>query len=97
MESKDELESILASSPEVVIDWTAPSWCGPCQRFAPHYEKAAAESSATFVAVDIDKAPWAVVDYGVLGVPRVDFYRHGEKSKELQGRTVIKLLNEVQS
>jgi thiol-disulfide isomerase/thioredoxin len=97
IEDKDRLLTVLASSPDVVIDFTAPSWCIPCQRFAPHYEKAAGNSDAKFVAVDVDKAPWAMLDYGVQGVPTVMLYRDGKFEKNLQERTVIKLLTEIQS
>ena len=104
IEDKDRLTAVLLSNPQVVIDFTAPSWCVPCQRFAPHYEKAAESASlqsnivglTKFVAVDVDKCPWAMLDYGVQGVPTVVLYRQGEYVKHLQERTVIKLLNEIQ-
>lgn len=91
-----DLYAIIAHNPTVVIDFTAPSWCVPCQRFAPHFDKAASSTDdVTFVAVDIDKAPWAVVRFGVQGVPTVMLYRNGEYVKNLQERTVIKLLAEI--
>lgn len=94
---EDVLNNILSSHPEVVIDFTGISWCVPCQRFAPHYERAAEQSEAKFVAVDIDEAPWAVLEYGIQSVPTVKLYRHGEFDKDLKARTVIKLLAEIQS
>jgi thiol-disulfide isomerase/thioredoxin len=97
VEDKDDLLVILASHQDVVVDFTAPSWCIPCQRFAPHYETAAGKSDAKFVAVDVDKAPWAMLDYGVQGVPTVMLFRDGKFAKNLQERTVIKLLTEIQS
>lgn len=95
IEDKDRFLTVLDSHPVVVIDFTAPSWCHPCQQFAPHYEIAAGKSEAKFVAVDVDKAPWAMLDYGVQGVPTVMLYRDGKYEKNLQERTVVKLLAEI--
>ena len=93
---EDDLDAIIADNPTVVIDFTAPSWCVPCQRFAPHFDKAAkAADGVTFVAVDVDKAPWAMVKFGVQGVPTVMLYKYGEYAKNLQERTVVKLLSEI--
>jgi thioredoxin-like negative regulator of GroEL len=92
-----ELQDLIDSAHEVVVDFTAPSWCRPCQQFAPHFDKAAEKSDATFVAVDVDKAPWAMADYGVRGVPTVMLYQNGEYVKNLQERSVIKLLAEINS
>lgn len=91
------LEDILSAHDEVVIDFTAPGWCVPCRQFAPHYDNAASKSDAKFVAVDVDKAPWAMVDYGVQSVPTVMLYKNGRYAKNLQERTVVKLLSEIQS
>ena len=91
------MRSILDSAHEVVVDFTAPSWCRPCQQFAPHFDSAADKSDATFVAVDVDKAEWAMVEYGVKGVPTVMHYRNGEYTQNLQERTVVKLLSEIDS
>lgn len=89
------LEDMIDAHDEVVIDFTAPAWCQPCKQFAPHFDNAASKSDAKFVAVDVDKAPWAMVDYGVRGVPTVMLYRDGQYVKNLQERTVIKLLGEL--
>ena len=89
-----DLESLISSGEEVVIRFTAP-WCAPCRQLAPHMEKAAEKSEANFVYVDIDKAPWAVVDYGILSVPQVMLYRDGKYVKHIVGRTVIQILSEL--
>lgn len=95
VESRSEFLDLLNTNDSVVVDFTAPAWCRPCQQFAPHFDSAAEKSDATFVAVDVDKAEWAMVDYGVRGVPTVKLFRSGEFVKDLSGRTVIKLLAEV--
>ena len=97
IEDADELRDLIDSAQEVVLEFTAPSWCQPCKRFAPHFDAAAVKSDATFIAVDVDKVPEAAVEYGVKGVPTVMFYRNGDYVKNLQERSSIKLLNEINS
>lgn len=91
------LEDIIADNETVVVDFQALAWCVPCRRFEPHFVAAAEQApNVKFVTVDIDKAPWAVVEYGVQGVPTVKLYRKGEYVKDLKERTVIKLLSELE-
>lgn len=92
---EQNLLDLLDSAHEVVVDFTAPGWCVPCQRFAPHFDAAAKESDATFVAVDVDKAPWATLAYGVRGVPTVKFFRNGMFVADLKERTALKLIDEL--
>lgn len=77
--SKDEFITASLEPGLVTVLFTAPSWCGPCQRFEPHYARAASvEKDIKFYAVDIDKAPWAVIDYGIRGVPTCWLYEDGQ-------------------
>jgi len=93
---QDALEEIIAGNDTVVVDFSAPAWCVPCMRFAPHFEKAAEKSDAKFVAVDVDKAEFAMVEYGVQGVPTVMLFKNGQYVKHLKERNVVKLLNEME-
>jgi thioredoxin-like negative regulator of GroEL len=104
IEDHEELKALFADDRyQVVVDFTAPSWCRPCQQFAPHYDKAAESAKfqsdvlgrTKFVAVDVDKAPWAMVGYGVQGVPTVTLFRGGESIATLKERTAVKLLAEI--
>lgn len=96
VEDQKQLEDLIEFGNKVVVDFTAPGWCRPCQQFAPHFDKAAEVSdTTTFVAVDVDKAPWAMQDYGVQGVPTVKHFDGGQYVSDLKGRTVVALLNEL--
>lgn len=99
IEDRSEFQDLLDTEPVVVVDFSAPAWCIPCQRFAPHFDAASEKSDATFVAVDVDKADWAMVDFGVRGVPTVKLFKNGQFVTDLvknpQDKTVIKLLNEI--
>lgn len=90
-----EFVKAIEENDNVVVDFTAPSWCRPCQQFAPHFDAAAEKSEAMFIAVDVDKAPWAMSEYGVRGVPTVKHYRDGNLQGDLKGRTVLALLSEI--
>lgn len=98
MHTEDQriLEDILSAHDRVVVKFTAPAWCVPCQRFAPVYEAVApTEPDVKFVAVDVDNAPWAMADYGVQGVPTVVLFENGERVRDLKERTAIKFKNEL--
>lgn len=92
---RSEFQDLLDTEQELVVDFSAPAWCRPCQQLAPHFDSASEKSEATFVMVDVDKADWAMVDYGVRGVPSVKLFRKGEFVTDLKGRTVIQLLSEI--
>ena len=93
---KGELQDLIDTEPRVVVKFTAPAWCRPCQQFAPHFKSASEKSDATFVAVDVDNADWAMVDYGVRGVPTVVLFENGERVRDLKERTALKLLSELE-
>ena len=55
----------------VVIDFNA-TWCGPCMRFKPTFEKVAAEyDGAVFLSVDVDNNPKAAEQFGVTNIPMI--------------------------
>lgn len=88
-------KDIVENNRLVVVDFSAPAWCRPCQQLEPHFKAAAEQSEAVFVEVDVDEAPWATSDYGVLGVPCVMLYENGQYYKHILSRTVVKLLGEI--
>ena len=99
IEDAGQLRDLIDTEPMVVVDFTAPAWCGPCQKFAPSFDAAAERHPATFVAVDVDKADWAMVEYGVKGVPNVQVFKNTEfvthVAKTPDTRTPIKFLAEL--
>lgn len=95
--SQEQLENlILQENKTVVVDFAAPAWCIPCQRFAPHFEMASKKTDAAFAHVDVDKAEWAMVEYGVQSVPTVMLFKNGQYVKHLKERTAPKLLQEIE-
>jgi len=61
----------------VIIDFWA-SWCGPCIKFAPIFEKAAEEyPDVVFGKVNIDEQQAIATQYGVHSVPNILVARDG--------------------
>lgn len=72
--SQEELDENLSSAKAeglgAVVLVTAPSWCGPCKQFEPHYKRAAETlDTVRFIAIDLDDNDWVSEAYGVRGVP----------------------------
>lgn len=94
---RSEFQDLLDTEETVVVKFWA-TWCGPCKQFAPSFEGAAERiEGATFVASDVDEADYAVVDYGVRGIPAVKLFRNGEFVADLTERKPIPFINEVNS
>jgi thioredoxin 1 len=94
-----QLHEILNNHDRVVIDFHAPSWCIPCRRLAPHIDAAAAKNDAVrFVKVDVDKADEDIRNtFPIMTVPTVLLFENGEQTREIQGRTAIQILQELDS
>lgn len=89
------LRAALDTDKPVVVDFSAPEWCVPCRKFAPHYEKAAANlPDVEFILVDIDRDDTMPIEFDVQSVPTVRLYRSGE-SVDLTERSVVRFTKEV--
>lgn len=74
----ESLTDIDVDQGRAVILFTAPSWCVPCVRFKPHWERAVANTNdVNFFYVDIDAVPDAMVEYSIRSVPTVKLYENG--------------------
>jgi thioredoxin 1 len=94
-----QLQEIFNGHDKVVVDFHAPSWCIPCRRLAPHIDVAAKKNDAVrFVKVDIDKADQDIRNtFPIMTVPTVLYFENGEQTREIQGRTAIQILQELDS
>lgn len=96
--SVSELREVLEQCSKVVVTFTQPRTCVPCRQFKPHLEKTAEQADdVAFAVVDLDKVPDAISEFDVMGVPTVKLFNDGVFSQNLQSRTVLPLLNEINS
>lgn len=97
--TQEALEKLIEDWHYVVVDFSAPDWCVPCQRLAPHFERAAQLlPQAIFAEVDVDSVDSKLLeDYGIQSVPTLHLYKHGHMVGELKGRTVNALVTEIEA
>ncbi len=80
----------------VVVDFTA-TWCGPCQRIAPSFQKLADENpNVLFIKVDVDENEETTAAYDISAMPTFIFIKNKEKVDAMQGADVNKLTSLVQ-
>jgi thioredoxin 1 len=99
--SEDPIAEILDYAQhfeKVIVDFSALAWCVPCRRLKPHYDAASEQlPNVKFLYVDADSYPEALTKLNVMGVPTLFAYKDGEYVGQLQERTVIRLVQEIES
>lgn len=70
-----------------VVDFGAPSWCGPCNRMAPYLARVAKanEGKIRFAAVDTDENNALSSKYNVKNLPTLVFFRNGREIGRMGG------------
>ena len=77
---------VLRSTVPVLLDFSA-EWCAPCKRLQPIVEAIAQEYDGRLKVahLDIDKAQATAVEYGILSVPTVLFFKEGKVRDQVMG------------
>ena len=79
-------ELVKQSSIPVLLDFWAP-WCGPCRMVGPIVEELAEELEGKVVVgkVNVDEQPALASEYGVMSIPTLVLFQHGQETDRLVG------------
>ncbi len=74
-----------AQLPAMVDFWAA--WCGPCRMVAPSVEELSREyaGKALIAKMDADVNPQTMLQYGIMGIPTLIFFKDGKEVERLVG------------
>ena len=76
---------VLESAEAVLVDFWAP-WCGPCRIVAPHLEELNNErQDLRVVKLNVDDNQRTAAQYGVMSIPTMILFKHGQPAKTIVG------------
>jgi thioredoxin 1 len=77
---------VLDASEPVLVDFSA-VWCGPCKMLDPIVKQLAGEwdGKVKVVKIDADQNPNILMQYSVLGIPTLLFFKEGEIRERITG------------
>ena len=76
---------VLEADRPVLVDFWAP-WCGPCRIVAPHLEELAGErEDLRIVKLNVDENPQVSGQYGVMSIPTLLLFKHGQVAHQIIG------------
>jgi thioredoxin 1 len=76
---------VIARDKPVLVEFWA-TWCGPCRMVAPVLEQIALERpDLEVVKLNYDEEPAIGQRYGVMGLPTMLLFRHGEAVHTIVG------------
>ncbi len=80
-----EAEVLKSESPVIVDFWAA--WCGPCKALSPTVEEIGTEfaGKAKVMKVNVDDENELAMQYGVMSLPTLKFFKNGKIVGEIIG------------
>ena len=89
----EEFNKTITESPAIVDFWA--TWCGPCKMLGPVIEQLADELDGKIPVgkLDVDECREIAMEYGVMSIPTVIYFKNGLEVKRFVGvQTKEKLL-----
>lgn len=79
-------EKVAEAKGTVLVDFFA-TWCGPCKMVAPAVEQLAAdyEGKAAVYKLDVDEAQEIAMEYQVMSIPTLVFFKDGQETERIRG------------
>jgi len=72
------------------------SWCGPCKRYAPTFDKFAEENpEVKCFSIDVEKEQGLCEEYGVSSIPVTLVFKNGELVTKASGILTAEKLSEL--
>ena len=76
---------VLEADQPVLVDVWAPG-CGPCRGVAPVLEEIAGErDDLRIVKLNTDENPQTAGNYGIMSIPTMILFKHGQPVKQIVG------------
>jgi thioredoxin 1 len=85
--TQDTFQTEVVNSTEpVLVDVTA-VWCAPCRMLDPVVKQLAEEwqGKMKIVKLDADENPSVLMQYGILGIPTLMFFKGGKLQERMTG------------
>ncbi len=79
-------QEVLKSEHPVIVDFWA-AWCGPCKALSPTVEEIGTEfaGKARVVKVNVDEQNELAMQYGIMSLPTLKFFKAGQIVGEIIG------------
>jgi len=85
--NKDSFQTeVIKSEIPVLVDFWA-AWCGPCRMIAPIIEELSDEldGKISVCKLDVDETGEIAETYGIMSIPTVMLFAHGEEKERIVG------------